>query len=305
MSAQSSTPYLGQHDAMLKFVLAARRKRSDTQERYFYEWGNIHVALMVTTPEVMSFFQRYTQHFSVAGVTDDMLPLPLSDMQWDNMADHWVASYPDLLRSLKAADYVTRMQPHKFGDDAFNVALMSGEVVHQDEGFKARREGVKLLLWLKPPPGRSDGFEQAWRATFTDTLLASPAKPLIRKYIRNTPRPVDAAMFAGTLFARGGVNEFAVLDELWFDSLEDLAQLRKDPAIDAVIGPAIKQLGGDPGSFSMVTTERVVYDYVTPGEISPRPATDDPNSLETRIAAQGFKDWNIPKPARRKEKTGA
>ena len=73
---------------MIKFIIAARRKREDTQERYFYEWGIIHVALMLSAPAVMKLFRRYVQHYSIAGVGNDMLIHPLSDMEWDNMADH-------------------------------------------------------------------------------------------------------------------------------------------------------------------------------------------------------------------------
>ena len=63
---------------MLKFMLAARRKREDTQERYFYEWGIIHVSLMLQTPTVMDSFRRYVQHYTVSGIANDMLIFPLS-----------------------------------------------------------------------------------------------------------------------------------------------------------------------------------------------------------------------------------
>ena len=115
---------------MIKFILAARRKPGDTQERYFYEWGIIHVALMLTTPAVMETFRRYVQHYSIAGVTNDVLIHPLSDMGWDNMADHWLESTDDFAPILHSQAYVERMQPHKFGDDAFNIELTSGDVVY-------------------------------------------------------------------------------------------------------------------------------------------------------------------------------
>ena len=58
---------------MLKFMLASRRKREDTQERYFYEWGIIHVSLMLQTPSVMDSFRRYVQHYSISGIDNDIL----------------------------------------------------------------------------------------------------------------------------------------------------------------------------------------------------------------------------------------
>ena len=90
---------------MMKFILAARRKPEDTQERYFYEWGIIHVALMITNPSTQRAFQRYAQHFSINGVPGDWLWHPLSPMAWDNMADHWLMSLEDLVAAVRSADY--------------------------------------------------------------------------------------------------------------------------------------------------------------------------------------------------------
>src|SRR3972149_5817249 len=102
---------------MLKFMLAARRKPQDTQERYFYEWGIIHVALMVTSPSVMNTFRRYVQHYSISGIADDRLDGP-----------------KNMVESLHANDYVQRMQPHMFGDKEFVLSLTTGEVIHEDLG---------------------------------------------------------------------------------------------------------------------------------------------------------------------------
>src|SRR5580658_290050 len=99
---------------MMKFILAARRKPEDTQERYFYEWGIIHVALMITNPSTQRAFKRYTQHFSISGVSNELLWQPLSPMAWDNMADHWLERFEDLELSVRSEYYVKRMQPHKF-----------------------------------------------------------------------------------------------------------------------------------------------------------------------------------------------
>ena len=78
---------------MLKFTLAAQRRADTTRERYFFEWGIIHVSLMLQTPSVMDSFRRYVQHYSIDGIDNDMLIYPLSHMDWDNMADHVVDDY--------------------------------------------------------------------------------------------------------------------------------------------------------------------------------------------------------------------
>ena len=48
------------------------------------------------------------------------------------------------------------------------------------------------------------------------------------------------------------------------------------------------------GSFSMVTTERVIYDYTRGAESSPVPAVLEPDSLEAAIDGQGYRGWNVP-----------
>jgi hypothetical protein len=46
----------------------------------------------------------------------------------------------------------------------------------------------------------------------------------------------------------------------------------------------------------MVTTERVVFDYATPGISMPKPAVLTPGTLESMIDAQGYVGFNVPKP---------
>jgi len=277
---------------MIKFILAARRKPGDTQERYFYEWGIIHVALMLTTPAVMETFRRYVQHYSIAGVTNDVLIHPLSDMGWDNMADHWLESTDDFAPILHSQAYVERMQPHKFGDDAFNIELTSGDVVYEQDGFTPG--GVKLIHFLKRKPGVSqDDFVRIWRERHAPALLEA-ARGLLRKYVQNPQLPLDASTFEGTLFELGGVGEYAGIEELWFDSLDDLARLRADSAIYDAIRVSEAAFIDDADTFSMVTTERVVYDFTHPTNPSPKPAVLDPASLEALVDAQGYRDWNVP-----------
>lgn len=283
----------------LKFLIAARRKREDTQARYFYEWGNIHVSLMLTTPEVMETFLRYVQHYAISGIEDDMLLLPRSEMQWDNMADHWLRDEQGLITSVTATGYVERMQPHRFGDHAFHLALSRGTILFQKTGFRSGG-GVKLIHWLKKPAGLPlQEFNRRWREDYAPAFLeAVGGERLIRKYVQNTQLELDAATFKGTLFEHGGVSEFAGVEEIWFDSLESLQRLKADARIRDATRAAWNGLIDPEGSFSMVTTERVVFDFVTPGETDPRPAILDPRSLEAKAIGQGYRDWHIPGPIR-------
>ena len=279
---------------MMKFILAARRKPGDTQERYFYEWSIIHVALMITNPSTQRAFKRYAQHYTINGVSNDLLWHPLSPMAWDNMADHWLEKFEDLGASVHNEDYVRRMQPHKFGDDAFAVELCDGRVMHEAPGFQ--NGGVKLIHFLLVAPGLSQqAFDGRWKDEHAPLMLdALKGLGTLRKYVQSPRLPLDPALFKGTLFEAGGFGQHGGIEELWFNDLEDLARLRRDPAWERIR----KSYAGltAPGSFSMVTTERVVFDYVTPGRQTPKPAVLTPGTLEYLLDQQGYSEFNVPKP---------
>jgi EthD domain-containing protein len=280
---------------MMKFILAARRKPEDTQERYFYEWSIIHVALMITNPSTQRAFRRYAQHYTINGVSNDLLWHPLSPMAWDNMADHWLESFDDLIVSMRDIDYVQRMQPHKFGDSNFVVELTGGNVVFEQAGFQ--NGGVKLIHFLKKRTELSQAeFMRRWQDEHSQTVLRA-LQPLniLRKYVQNAPMPLDPSIFRGTLFEAGGVGQHAGIEEFWFESLEDLARLRNDRQAWERIRESDAQLT-EASSFSMVATERVVFDYVTPGLQTPKAAVLTPGTLEALIDAQGYSGFNVPRP---------
>ena len=286
-STQDKTNYL-------KFLICGRRKRQDTQERYFYEWGNIHVALMLTTPTPMRAFRRYVQHFSVSGVTSDMLVYRLSPMEWDNMADHWIATYEDFLEALTGESYVQRMQPHQFGDKEFVLELAHGKSLFQTADFKSG--GLKLIHWFKKQPGISvEEFQRRWAGEYAPAFLqAVTENGLIRKYVQNTEDRLPPEVFKGTLFERGGYGGYTGMEEIWLDGMEALARFHEDKKLVDLMRTRMAPLIDESDSFSMVATERVVFDFVTPQEMTPAPAILNPDSLEARIGSQGYRDWNIP-----------
>jgi hypothetical protein len=279
---------------MMKFILAARRKREDTQERYFYEWSIIHVALMITNPSTHKAFKRYSQHFTINDVDESALWFPRSSMAWDNMADHWLETMDDLKASVLSGDYKARMQPHKFGGDEFCVELTDGRVMFEEPGFQ--NGGVKLIHFLRKRPEYTEAeFNEKMRDRHAPLLLEA-LKPVrrLRRYVQNPRLPLDPALFKGTLFEKGGMGNHATIEEFWFSSLEDLKILRASSAWDEVRA-SYAGLAAD-GSFSMVTTERVVFDYATPGRQTPKPAVLTPGTLEYLVDQQGYSGFNVPKP---------
>ncbi len=281
---------------MMKFILAARRKRHDTREKYFYELGVVHVALMLTTPSVIGSFKRYVQHYSISGVTNDDVMYPFSAMEWDNMADHWLDDYADLIRPNTSPDYLRRMQPHNFGDSAFALEMTSGHVVHEIPGFTSG--GVNLVHFIKKRPEISQGeFARRWREEHGAVVMdALAGTGILRKYVQNAQLPMDPAIFKGTFFEAGGVGQHAGIEQYWFKDLDDLRRLSSHSDIGRKIKASSDRLFDAANTFTMVTTERVLYDYTVPGKESPRAAVLNPASLEAQILKDGLGDWHIPKP---------
>jgi hypothetical protein len=275
---------------MLKFMLASRSKPEHTKERYYFEWGIIHVALMLTTPTVMSTFRRYAQHFVPDELDGGKLLFPFSEMDWENMADHWLETWDDLVLPFKADDYPNRMQPHNFGDSNFDLQLMTGEELYAEDGYYAG--GVKLVHFLHRRPDVSlEEFKAKYRA-HADVMIAGGGGPL-RKYVQNIETQGDPEYFKGTLFELGGVNSYAGVEELWFDDVDSVYEFCGDPGRRAQLLESYAGFVGD-GSYSMVTTERVVFDFVTPGHVSPPPAVLQEGTLEAAVDAQGYYGWYVP-----------
>jgi hypothetical protein len=278
----------------MKFILASRRKPGDTQERFFYEWSIIHVALMITNASTQRAFTRYAQHYTINGVPADLLWHPLSPMAWDNMADHWLDKFEDLGASVHSEDYVQRMLPHKFGDSNFAIELTGGRVMYEAPDFQ--NGGVKLIHFLRRNSGISqEEFDRRWKDEHAP-LVVEALRPLggLRKYVQNPTLPLDPQIFKGTLFEAGGVGQHGGVEEYWFNGLDDLKRLRNDPAWERIKAGDARLTA--PGSFAMVTTERVVFDFVTPGRQTPRPAVLTPGTLEWMLDAQGYSEFNVPKP---------
>ena len=284
---------------MLKFTLASRHKDEGTRERFFYEWSIIHVALMLTTPSTFRVFRRYVQHYGIQGITNDMLIHPFSDQDWESFADHWVERHEDVMNSVHNRDYVERMQPHSFGSHRFITGLSTFDVIYEQPGF--RSGGVKLIHFLKKKAGLSqEAFNRQFHgphASAWNHLIAS--KGLLRKYVQDTPVDLDPAIFKGTLFEMGSIGLYAGMEEFWFESVDALARLRREPQICKAICDSEGSFVDPAGSISMVVNERVVFDFVTPNERTPMPAVTNPDSLEAIIDRQGYKDFDKPGTARR------
>lgn len=284
---------------MIKFTITSRHKPEGTTEQFYYEWAVIHVALMLGCPMVMKTFARYAQHFGINGVPDDLRVLPRHPMNWESFADHLVSSCDEVIASIASADYLGRMRRHSFSDSNMELGLWRGEVIYEQPGFHSG-EGVKLVHSLKKRAGESlQDFTRKWarHAAFVTGALKPHG---LTKYAQAHQLGLDPAKFRGSLFEFGGVDQYAGLEEFWFEDLDSATRLGSDRAIRDVLRSSYEDFMDIEASHSLFMVERVVFDFVTPGERMPPPAIFDPASLEARVFAG---DWTKPEAALRKSQS--
>lgn len=277
---------------MIKFLLTTRPKTGGEPGMFDYEWGVIHPALMVTTESVVRAFHRYAQHRYVDGATPQDLRIPPAPEGWSTMADHWLENF-DALNEVFTPEYMRRMHPHNFGDPQFVIELAEGHVIKDDPG---RRDGVKVVSFVKSIPGLDfDEFVSTWTGDVARRTLAADSAAIIKKYVLNTRLPIDPALFTGTLFELGGCGQYAGIEEIWFDSVEDARRFASDEYADA--HAALREVVDVDASFSMLLIERVVWDRTVDG---PEPSIFNPDSFESRVVAteRQADQWHTPLPAR-------
>lgn len=246
---------------MITWWIVGRRKPGMTQARYFYEWGVVHVALMLTTPSVMKVFRRYVQCYRVNDVPNEVLVHPQSGENWDSIGVHYFTGMADMVESVTAPDYVARMSPHSFGDSAFVFEFTSPEQAY-DSGALPADGALKVVNFLKPRAGVSEAeFNGLWRDEHTPALLDRTADTgPVRKYVRNPAYDLSAAMevgtFRGTLFEKAQAGGYGGVEEIYVDDVEALTRLRHDEGIHRMIRASKSRFVDFDESFSMVVVER-------------------------------------------------
>jgi hypothetical protein len=272
---------------MIKFIIISRHKPGWTRERFFYEWAFIHVSLMLHTAPSMQRFRRYVQHYANPDIPDELRVLRGPAMGWESYAEHWTDK---LETTTPGPDYTEQMQPHSFSDSAMEIAYLQGETRFRRADFCSG--GVKMIHRLAKQAGRSDAdMVGQWRERHAPRVIALLADRGLRKYELNLPCAIDVAEFrgnrAGTLFERASIDPPLGMEELWFDGLEDALRLGSDPELRTELSNSYGGFVDLEKSYSLIAHERVVYDFVTPGEQTPQSAVLNPDSLEARVFKTG------------------
>ena len=246
----------------VKFVLANRRKDGMTLEEFRYEWGVVHVAIMVTSPGATGRIRRYVQGFSLQDVFPDVsLAYPYSPERWDGFASLAFETLGEFLTSVRPR----RSGPsHDFSHPSMVVDVTAEEVVAFDEfdpaaENTAEQDTVKLVHFLRPAPGVSrERFADGWLDGYA-AAVAEAARGAALTYVLSPPIPLDASPFDGTPYGQGAFGTYWGIEELFFASRENFAAFAADAQARELIRKAGEGLVDAGGSFSMVVTDRLRF----------------------------------------------
>jgi hypothetical protein len=246
---------------MNKFLLVNRRKEGMTRERFRYEWGVVHVAVMLTTPSAMEIFRRYVQGYSLDGVDGSALAYPLASEQWDGFASLSFETLGDLARSMQERDYLERARPHDFSDPAMVVEL-TGEDVIFDDLDAPEEDVVKLVHFLRRAPGVSrEQFAGAWRGDYAAAVTGAvgDGKGLVRKYVQNAALGLEGTQQEGSGYMLGMFGNYGGVEEFFFASRADFDAFTQDAEVRELLRERGAGLVDAAGSFSMVVTDRLRF----------------------------------------------
>jgi hypothetical protein len=240
----------------VKFVLANRRKEGMTLEEFRYEWGVVHVAIMVTSPPATDRIRRYVQGYSLEDIFPGVpLAYPFSPEHWDGFASLAFETLEEFLTSVQPR----RSGPaHDFSHASMVVDITAEEVVF-DELEATEEETVKLVHFLRPAHGVSrEQFAGSWRDNYAPAVIEA-TKGAVQKYVQNRPIPLEASPFGGTAYAQGTFGVYAGIEELFFASREDFSAFAGDLRARESLRKAGDGLVDAAGSFSMVVTDRLRF----------------------------------------------
>jgi hypothetical protein len=271
----------------VKFVLANRRKDGMTLERFRYEWGVVHVAIMVTSPPATARIRRYVQGYSLQDLFPDVpLVYPYSPERWDGFASLAFETLEQFLTSVRPRP---SGPSHDFSHPSMVVDVSAEEVVMFDELDAPEEDTVKLVHFLRPAPGVSrERFADGWLDGYA-SAVAEASRGAAQKYVLSPPVPLDASPFEDTPYGQGAFGSYWGIEELFFASRADFATFAADAQARDLVDKAGNGLVDAAGSFSMVVTDRLrfvsapgpdgmsVYTWAPPGlEIRSVPGTVRP-----------------------------
>jgi hypothetical protein len=246
---------------MNKFILTNRRKEGMTLEQFRYEWGVVHVAVMLTTPSAMQIFRRYVQGYPLADVDGSALAYPLAPERWDGYASLSFETLDDFARSMEEPDYLVRARPHDFSDPAM-VLELTGEEVIFDDLDAPEEDAVKLVHFLRRAPGVSrEQFAGIWRDEYAAAVTDATrdAKGQVRKYVQNPTLGLEGSVFEGSAYAQGVFGRFGGIEEFFFANRADFDAFTRDAGLRELLRERGAAIADPDGSFSMVVTDRLRF----------------------------------------------
>jgi EthD domain len=241
----------------VKFVLANRRKEGMSLEQFRYEWGVVHVAIMVTTPAATDRIRRYVQGFSLEELFPHVpLVYPFSSDHWDGFASLTFETLDEFLTSVRPR----RGGPaHNFSHPSMVVDVTGERVIFDDLDAAAEEDTAKLVHFLRPAPGVTRArFAAAWHDSYASSVTRA-ARGAACKYVQNPPIPLETSPFEATVYGQGTFRAYWGIEELIFASRARFSAFADDARARELLGKAGDGLVDASGSFSMIVTDRLRF----------------------------------------------
>jgi hypothetical protein len=238
---------------MINLMISGRRPQGQTLDEFYNEFESTHVDLM-RQARCERFIKRYTQNKTI----QNLPPIELwaaRDTHVDSQASLAFEDLNGLSGFFNDPDYNQLVKSHQFTDPNYMTFDLSEET--KIKTGEVTKNAVKVIYYLKPQVGITrDEFRTLIDGPFSD-FTVNAKKEFLSSHMRFYCFPENLTQFMKEAFQKARVSEFGIIDELWFQNLDDLRRFHQglkekvhlnfDDAID------FKKC------FSLVTTDRVVF----------------------------------------------
>lgn len=229
---QSGTPAPVTH-RNIKLIEVVGRRPDLTHAEFIKHLSTTHLEVVDRVPEFRDRVRQYMQNhlFVDSGDLPVIEGIPIA-FSTDSVIEVWWDSVDDIRRSFEEPRYMEVVRPDElsFGDVAGAWGLTTHDtVVMERKNFTGL---IKIFAFLK----RSDGISHSeflgrWRGAREGRLMAARAfRSHVGRFVENEVAQDPADRLPG-------MKDYDLVAELWFESLQQVAEFAADPdAIAAIVG---------------------------------------------------------------------
>lgn len=233
-------------------MISGRRREGQTIDSFYHEFEITHVQLMKQA-QCERFIKRYTQNKSLS-INNSVEFLAKIDTQFDSQASLAFDDMKKIEDFFSDPEYIQIVKPHEFTDPNYmTFELCEENIIKSGEGDEP---GVKVIYYFKPHSNLSRyEFRKVIEGPYTELLLIK--KELLSLYLRSYCFPEEYTVFAQSVFPNARISHYGVIDELWFNSLEDMKLFHQN--LKQTIQKKISDAIDLKNSFGLVVRDKVVF----------------------------------------------